>query len=56
MNPSRCHERGEARNNHRGHLFYHLISTKHFTDTDDWLVIGFLRAVNERRQAEVDFK
>lgn len=49
-------EQREAHNNHKAGFFYYLISTKYFTDTDGWLVIGFLCVVNERRQVEVDSK
>lgn len=42
--------------NHNVAFLCHLIPAKYFTDTDNWIVIGFLCAVNERRQGEVDAK
>lgn len=46
----------EAHNNHKVCSRCHLIPAKYFTDTDNWIVIGFLCVVNERRQGEVDAK
>lgn len=40
----------EANNNQKAYFFCHLIPAEYFTDTHDWLVIGFLCVVNERRQ------
>lgn len=45
-----------AHNNQKAYFFCHLIPAEYFTDTHDWLVIGFLCVVNEKRQVEVDSK
>lgn len=47
---------GEPGNNRKACFFCHLTPTKYFTDTDNWIVIGFLCVVNEMRQGEVDSK
>lgn len=46
----------EPGNNRKACFFCHLTPTKYFTDTDNWIVIGFLCVVNEMRLGEVDSK